>query len=308
MHRAIPIFLAAGVAFGVGALSSAGSPEEDASNRFLDAWADQDFEAMYDELSPASQQEYSLEEFTTAYEDSQSAATATAIDPGEASGPDDDAITMEVGVRTEVFDLVEGDLVIPFTDEKIDWAPHLTFPGLEEGEAVGRRLTLGDRSAILAQGGTPLAEGQGGNRSSPLGSAAIDVTGEVGTPDDELRPEVVASGYPGDQDTGISGLELAFNAELAGQARRRAARGQRRRARPARTSAGARRAACSRPPSRRRAATSRRPSTRTFRRRRSRPSAAGPAAPSCWTPATARSARSPARPSRSSGRPDRPSR
>ena len=82
MHRAIPIFLAAGVAFGVGAISSAGSPEEDASNRFLDAWADQDFEAMYDELSPASQQEYPLEEFTAAYEDSQSAATVTDDRPG----------------------------------------------------------------------------------------------------------------------------------------------------------------------------------------------------------------------------------
>ncbi len=216
-HRAVPIFLAAGVAFGVGAVSSAGSPEEDASNRFVEAWADQDFEAMYAELSPESQQEIPLEEFTAAYEDSQSAATATAIDPGEASGPDDDAITMKVGMQTEVFDQVEGELVIPFNNEKIDWSPHLTFPGLEEGEAVGRRLTLGDRSAILAQDGTPLAEGQDGSRTSPLGSAAIDVAGEVGTPDDELKPDVVASGYPGDQDTGVSGLELAFNPELAGK-------------------------------------------------------------------------------------------
>ena len=217
LHRAVPIILAAGVAFGVGAITSAGSPEEDVSNRFLDAWADQDFKSMYDELSPASQQEYSLEEFTAAYEDTQSAATATEIEPGDASGPEGDAMTMGVGVRTEVFDVVDGELVIPFNDEKIDWAPHLTFPGLEEGEAVGRRLTLGDRSAILAQGGTPLAQGQGGNRTSPLGSAAIDVAGEVGTPDDELRPEVVASGYPGDQNTGVSGLELAFNSELAGK-------------------------------------------------------------------------------------------
>jgi len=216
-HRLLPIFLAAGVAFTVGAVSSAGSPEEDASNRFVEAWADQDFTAMHAELSPESQQEFPLDQFTAAYEESQSASTATTIDPGDASGPENDAITMEVGVRTEVFGDVDGEIVIPFQGEKIVWAPHLTFPGLEEGERVGRRLVLGERSAILAADGTPLAEGQSGNRSSPLGSAAIDVTGEVGTPDEELKPDVVASGYPDDQDTGVSGLELAFNPVLAGK-------------------------------------------------------------------------------------------
>ena len=205
------------MAFGVGLISAAGSPEEDASNRFLDAWADQDFEAMHAELAPESQEQYPLDEFTQAYEDAQSASTATAIDPGEASGPDNGVIAMEVGVRTVVFDRIDETMDIPFSDQKIVWTPHLTFPGLEEGERVGRRLTLGNRAAILAVGKTPLAEGQGAARTSDLGSDAIDVAGEVGTPDDELRPEVEASGYPGDQDTGISGLELAFNKVLAGK-------------------------------------------------------------------------------------------
>src|SRR5262249_36230085 len=35
-------------------------------------------------------------------------------------------------------------------------------------------------------------------------------------PDAELKPKVEQQGYPGDQETGVSGLELAFNARLAG--------------------------------------------------------------------------------------------
>ncbi|CAN5498543.1 hypothetical protein BH20ACT15_BH20ACT15_13190 [soil metagenome] len=213
----MPIILAAGVAFAVGALSAAGSVEEDISNRFLDAWTDQDFAAMHAELAQESQDQFPLDRFTAAYKESQSAATATAIDPGEASGPDSDVITMDVGVRTEIFGRVDGTIEIPFSDQKIVWSPHMTFPDLAECERVGRKLTLGDRAAILAANGDPLAEGQGGNRRSALGSAAIDITGEVGPADDELKPDVVASGYPGDQDTGVSGLERAFNPVLAGK-------------------------------------------------------------------------------------------
>ena len=203
------------VAFIVGAVMAAGSAEEDAANRFLEAWSDQDFAAMHQELTETAQQQFPAEQFAAAYREAQSASTASAIDPGEASGPADDLIDMEVAIRTDLFGVVEGNLQIPFEDEKIAWAPHLTFPGLESGERVGRRLTLGERAPILAKNGTPLAEGP--SRDSRLGSAAIDVTGTVETPSPELRSEVEASGYPGDQETGVSGLELAFNSRLAGK-------------------------------------------------------------------------------------------
>ena len=194
---------------------AAGSAEEDASNRFLDAWAAQDFASMHAELTPDAQAQYPLEQFASAYQEAQSASTANAIDPGGASGPDDDVISHEVGIRTELFGLVEGTLQVPFEDEQIAWAPHLTFPNLEPGERVGRRLTLGNRANILAKDRTPLAEGT--TRDSPLGSSAIDVTGTVDTPGPELREVVEKEGYPGDQETGVSGLELAFNSRLAGK-------------------------------------------------------------------------------------------
>jgi cell division protein FtsI/penicillin-binding protein 2 len=205
------------IAFIVGALLAAGSAEEDAANRFVNAWADQDFAAMHDELTDSAQQQYPLAAFTAAYREAQDAATATAIDPGDTSGPDNGVVGVKMGIRTHIFGEVEGDLKLPFEDKRIAWDPSLTFPSLAEGERVGRRLTLGDRAAILAKDGTPLAEGQGANRSSPLGSAAIDVAGQVGIPPSDLKAQVEESGYPADQDTGISGLELAFNSRLAGK-------------------------------------------------------------------------------------------
>lgn len=203
-------------AFVWGAIASAGSPEEEAANRFIDAWASQDFPAMHAELTPEAQEQYPVDKLQSAYLTAQTASTATHIDPGDSSEPANDAVAVDVGVRTRLFDKVNGSVEIPFEDEKIAWAPHLTFPGLEEGERVGRRLTLGNRAAIVTKDGTLLAEGQGAGRRSSIGSAAVDVTGEVGDPDGELRTKVQQAGYPGNQATGVSGLELAFNSRLAG--------------------------------------------------------------------------------------------
>lgn len=211
----MPLGVIALAAFIWGAITAAGSAEEDAANRFIEAWARQDFPAMHDELTPSAQEEYSVQKLQSAYLTAQSASTATAIDPGD-SKESGDSIDVEVGVRTKLFDKVEDTIELPFEDEKIAWAPHLTFPGLEEGERVGRRLKLGNRAAIVTKDGTLLAEGQGDGRRSSIGSAAIDVTGEVGDPDPEVQKKVEAEGYPGNQPTGVSGLELALNSRLAG--------------------------------------------------------------------------------------------
>jgi peptidoglycan glycosyltransferase len=205
------------IAFIVGAISAAGSAEQDTAERFVEAWAAQDFRAMHDELSDEAQERYPVQELASAYQQAQVASTAAAIDPGGAEGPKDDVVEVEVGVRTSLFGRVDGTLSLPFEDEKIAWAPHLTFPGLLEGERVGRRLTLPRRAAILARDGTPLARA-GSSRGSPrLGSAAIDVTGEVGAPDSEQQAQLEKQGYPPDRGAGISGLELAFNPQLAGR-------------------------------------------------------------------------------------------
>jgi penicillin-binding protein A len=220
-QRALPLGVLALIAFIFGAISSAGSPEQDMAERFVSDWAHQDYKAMHDELSDSAQSQYSASDLATAYRQAQDAATATAIDPGDADGPKSvngtDVVDVEVGVRTNLFGKVDGTLRLPLDGGKVAWDPHLTFPGLQAGERVGRRLTLGHRAAILAKHGVPLATGPTDDRSSPLGSDAIDVAGETGGPDSDQQAKLQHAGYPTNESTGITGLELAFNSRLAGR-------------------------------------------------------------------------------------------
>jgi cell division protein FtsI/penicillin-binding protein 2 len=187
----------------------------------VDAWAHQDFKSMHDELSDSAQAQYSVSELATAYRQAQEASTATAIDPGDADGPKSvngtDVVDVEVGVRTNLFGKVDGTLRLPLDGGKVAWDPHLTFPGLQNGERVGRRLAVGRRARIMAKHGVALAEGPTDDRSSPLGSDAIDVAGETGLPDADQQAKLQRAGYPTNQSTGVTGLELTFNSRLAGK-------------------------------------------------------------------------------------------
>ena len=219
-QRALPLGVVALVAFIFGVISSAGSPEQDMAMRFVNDWAHQDFQAMHDELSDSAQAQYTAADLQSAYLTAQEASTATSIDPGSADGPKSvngkDVVDVGVGVGTRLFGTVNGILRLPLDGGKVAWNPSLTFPGLATDERVGRRLTVGRRAAILAKNGTPLATGPVGHRTSPLGSDAIDIAGETGAPDADQRAKLQKAGYPSNEDTGVSGLELAFNGRLSG--------------------------------------------------------------------------------------------
>jgi penicillin-binding protein A len=208
-------------AFIFGMISSAGSAEQDMAERFVNDWAHQDYKSMHDELSDAAQGQYSAADLQSAYADAQEAATATSIDPGSADGPKSvngtDVVDVGVGVGTRLFGEVDGVLRLPLDGGKVAWNPSLTFPGLATGERVGRRLEVGKRAAIMARHGVPLATGSVDDRSSPLGTDAIDVAGQTGAPDPEEQAKLEKAGYPSNKSTGVSGLELAFNARLTGQ-------------------------------------------------------------------------------------------
>jgi peptidoglycan glycosyltransferase len=209
------------IAFIFGVISSAGSAEQDMAERFVNDWAKQDFKSMHDELSDSSQAQYTAADLQSAYLTAQDASTATSIDPGDASGPKSvngtDVVDVDVGVGTRLFGKVGGVLRLPLDSGKVAWSPSLTFPGLATGERVGRRLTVGRRAAIMARHGVPLATGPVDDRSSPLGTDAIDVAGETGSPDSEQQAKLEKAGYPTNKETGVSGLELGFNARLSGQ-------------------------------------------------------------------------------------------
>jgi penicillin-binding protein A len=221
--RALPLSIFALVAFIAGLIvGAAPPPETEAAERFVNAWAQQEFRAMHAELNQASQQRYSAEELRSAYVEAQETATLRSIDPSEAGDPESiggqDAVKVPIRLGTVAFGEFEANLALPFAQGGVEWDPHLVFPGLRNGEQLSNDIDLAHRAEIRARGGTPLAEGPPEARSSPLGSAAIDVTGIVGQPDASDLPGLARQGFPAGTPVGVSGLERAFNSRLAGRA------------------------------------------------------------------------------------------
>ncbi len=124
---------------------------------------------------------------------------------------------MPIRVRTVAFGSFDSTLTLPFADGGIAWDPHLAFPGLRPGETLSSEIRLGHRGEIVARDGTPLAKGPPQARTSPLGSAAIDVAGEVGDADHDDVARLAREGFPAGTPVGVSGLERAFNSLLAGK-------------------------------------------------------------------------------------------
>lgn len=218
--RAAPLSLVALVAFVLGAIAGApGSPEKEAAGRFLDAWANGEFAAMYRELNPASRQAIELNDFAIAYREAERTATVSELDPHSPgdprSGPDDAVVPAAISVETMAFGPLKADVDLPYADGGIEWDQSLVFPGLREGEHLESQIELAPREPILAADGTPLAEGPAEARAHPIGSAAIDVTGEVGAAE-EGSATPGAHSLPPDTPIGISGLERAFNSRLQG--------------------------------------------------------------------------------------------
>jgi penicillin-binding protein A len=220
--RALPLIVIAIVSFVVGAATGKpGSPEKEAAERFAEAWTRKDFATMHRELNDASRRAIGAEELATAYREAAEVATLRTLAVGSAGDPveggDSTTVPITVEAGTVAFGTVVADLDVPYADGGIAWDPNLVFPGLEPGERLENRIDLATRAQILARDGTPLAEGPADAREHPLGSAAIDVTGEVGMAEEEDLAELARQGFPPGAPVGVSGLEQAFNRRLAGR-------------------------------------------------------------------------------------------
>ncbi len=210
------------VAFVVGAATGTpGSPEKSAANRFAEAWQAKDFTAMYAELNDTSKAATSVKEFTADYREAKDIATLRNLVADSAkdarSEGGETVVPVPLRIRTVAFGVVEEEIDLPWSEGGIDWGPNLVFPGLRRGEKLEAETELAPRAAILAADGTPLAEGPATEREHPMGSAAIDVTGEIGEASEEEEPKLAMHGFPPETPVGISGLERAFNRRLAGK-------------------------------------------------------------------------------------------
>jgi cell division protein FtsI/penicillin-binding protein 2 len=218
----MPLGAVALVAFVVGAaMGVPGSPEKGAANRFAEAWQAKNFDAMYAELNDSSRAAVTPKQFAAAYREARDIATMRGLvaDSAEDAHSEEGQTVVPVPLRikTVAFGTVEEELDLPWSEGGIEWAGNLVFPGLRRGERLEAETELAPRAAILASDGTPLAEGPALEREHPMGSAAIDVTGEIGEASEEQEPKLAAHGFPPETPVGISGLEKAFNRRLAGK-------------------------------------------------------------------------------------------
>jgi cell division protein FtsI/penicillin-binding protein 2 len=220
--RAVPLIVVAAIAFAFGASAGApGSPEKEAAERFAAAWSRKDFTAMYRELNEASRRAVGVEEFAAAYREAAEVATLRSLEVGSAQDAREESgakvVPVPVVAGTVAFGDVGAELELPYDEGGVDWDASLVFPGLAAGEHLENRVDLAPRAAILARDGTALAEGPATEREHPLGSAAIDVTGEIGEAAEEDLPKLARQGFPAGTPVGVSGLEQAFNSRLAGK-------------------------------------------------------------------------------------------
>ena len=222
LTRTLPLTIVAVVAFILGAAAGTpGSTQTTAAKQFTQAWARHKFAAMYEALNPASKRMITASKFIAAYRGAETIATQRSLLPGSPSGSTSTGSTLTVSVpmtvKTIAFGRVMRSLKLPLAEGGVAWNPSLVFPGLRRGEHLQSQIELAPRASILANDGAPLATGAAAARSHPLGSAALDVTGEVGAAETAELPALARRGFAADTPVGVSGLEKAFNTRLAGR-------------------------------------------------------------------------------------------
>lgn len=188
-----------------------------AARDFAQAWDRADYAAMHELLSEGNRERYPLRSFRAAYENALSVATATAVSVRRPAGERNGEARVPVTVRTRVFGTVRGEVVLPVPNERVEWEPHLVFPGLEDGDTLARRAEAPERASIISVDGKVLAEDRGGTRSSPLGEVGSSIAGSVTETDNRAeRKALYARGFDSDTPVGTTGLERALQRKLEG--------------------------------------------------------------------------------------------
>jgi transpeptidase family protein/MecA-like transpeptidase family protein len=219
-HRALPAL--GGIALtslALGALvgSFAESAAERTARAFADAWEQADYAAMHGMLTGSARERFDRERFRSAYDSMAATTTARSVDVGDELEERGDSVVMPVTIDTRVFGPVRGEVVVPVSEEQVDWAPHLVFPGLTPGVELSRRSDPPRRARLLSRDGRVLAKGPADARGSPL-EIAGSIAGSLAPEETEgARAALYARGFPVDWPVGQTGLEHAFEEQLAGR-------------------------------------------------------------------------------------------
>ena len=191
------------------------------AKRFVEDWANQDFKSMRDELSDSAQRAVLRRRARLRVSRSPGGRHRDRDRPGRRRRPEErqrhgrrrrtarraDEAVRQRRRRPPAADRRRQGRLGPASD--------LPRPLSQASGSVGAS-TLGRRAPILAKHHVPLATGPVDGRSSPAGLRRDRRRRRDGRARRRAAGEAARAGYPTNESTGISGLELAFNPRLSG--------------------------------------------------------------------------------------------
>jgi transpeptidase family protein/penicillin-binding protein len=193
------------------------SPGERAARDFTRAWEADNYGRMYELLTPATQSRVRLAEFAADYAKARDTATITRVLAGKPHELSGGIERVPITVNTRIFGTVHQDVVLHTKDGKVSWSSNLVFPGVPRGAELKRTTVAPRRAPILAHGGKTIVGGPASARTSPQGGVGSSIAGTMGQPATPAdREKLVARGFPPDTPVGLSGLERAFEEQVAG--------------------------------------------------------------------------------------------
>jgi cell division protein FtsI/penicillin-binding protein 2 len=214
------VVILAAAAFAAGAVLASGSGQDAgaAVSRYLTAWEHRDYSRMYEMLDARSRARVSEGAFTRDLSRAASDATMLSLGVIRMGHQQGTSFTVPMRVDTRLWGVLREPLIVPVSgsgsDTRIHFSRVILFPGLRPGERLHRRITMPPRGTLLANDGTPLAQGPG--RTSPIPDVANQIVGTLGPiPADQAAADR-ALGYPRGTQVGMDGLERIFQDRLAG--------------------------------------------------------------------------------------------
>jgi hypothetical protein len=221
LTRTIPLAALAAIAFAAGIVyaTEPGREERALVSRYARAWANSDLQQMYRLLDPASRSAMTESQFAAAYANAATIATLESLRVVRVGSRTGNYIPVRMHVVTRVFGKRNETLEVPLSGSgssaRVHYSSVLLFPGLRPAERLHRRIRLPARGTLLADDGTPLAEGP--SRTSPIPTVANEIVGHLGPIPTALAASYEAEGYPPGTEVGQDGLERIFQAQLAGK-------------------------------------------------------------------------------------------
>ena len=137
---------------------------EDAARAFLSAWESEDYDAMYQQLSSASQQAITAEDFALFYKETAVNMNLQALKTAfisDTTNPSSATAKFTANYTTGFFGVFDREINMPLVLEnnvwKVNWDHALIMPELAGGNRLKSESTSAPRGAIYDRNGEPIA-------------------------------------------------------------------------------------------------------------------------------------------------------